>query len=53
MPGTTKQKRSSKRKSTRSELIDAVFGKYRHVRTSSAKFAAEKRREIRREDRRR
>lgn len=42
----TKPRRRSSKQAAKRSHVDAVMGRYAHVRTSSAKFAAEKSREV-------
>ncbi|HLL88146.1 MAG TPA: hypothetical protein VK324_02470 [Tepidisphaeraceae bacterium] len=56
MSTTTTRRRSAKKPMTlaeRRKIVNEVRGKYKHLKTSSAKFAAAKAAEIRLEDRRR
>jgi hypothetical protein len=53
MAVATKTRQRSAKRPSKAALIDAVMGRYAHVKTSSAKFAARKQREVEREGRRR
>jgi hypothetical protein len=51
--GTSTLTTGKPRRQARATIVQAVRGKYRHVRTSSRAFAAAKLRDFDREDRRR